>query len=455
MFSWWSSEKTIYWRNLIAFFLFGLCNNYAYVIMLSAAEDIMDKQEKNSNDEFTTAIPMKYDNYKTNYTFDKVLAETSDDRCHEIVTSRECTTTSTGAVLLADILPALVVKFTFPFFADKIPFGIRHFIICLLQVGAYFMVAYSTSVTMSLAGVVLAAIGSGWGEITYLSLSSYYSKNTISAWSSGTGAAGLVGSFAYAGLTEPNWADLSPKNACLVMQIVPIIFAIAYWIILHDLDEIHQISLFKLSTWIAKKKNTQYLSDCTDFYTNNNSKYNDLTFKDKLRITIPLLKFMLPIGLVYFFEYLINQGITSLIVFDCSSGLSLSKASQYRWYQSLYQLGVFISRSSINIVRLPIWMLFVLPILQFINLSIFVFESIYYFIPHIGIIFGIIFYEGLIGGLSYVNTFDHIHKISKQNEKEFSLSVATQGDCIGITLSGFLAIPLHNVICGAKFYPKL
>ena len=38
-------------RNLTAFWIFGLCNNYAYVIMLSAAEDIMDKQQnKTSND---------------------------------------------------------------------------------------------------------------------------------------------------------------------------------------------------------------------------------------------------------------------------------------------------------------------------------------------------------------------------------------------------------------------
>ncbi|TKR93073.1 hypothetical protein L596_007601 [Steinernema carpocapsae] len=37
-------------RNLVAFWLFGLCNNYAYVIMLSAAEDIMDKQEGGGGD---------------------------------------------------------------------------------------------------------------------------------------------------------------------------------------------------------------------------------------------------------------------------------------------------------------------------------------------------------------------------------------------------------------------
>ena len=28
-------------RNLIAYWLLGLCNNYAYVIMLSAAHDIL------------------------------------------------------------------------------------------------------------------------------------------------------------------------------------------------------------------------------------------------------------------------------------------------------------------------------------------------------------------------------------------------------------------------------
>ena len=31
-------------RNLIAFWILGLCNNYSYVIMLSAAFDIMAEQ---------------------------------------------------------------------------------------------------------------------------------------------------------------------------------------------------------------------------------------------------------------------------------------------------------------------------------------------------------------------------------------------------------------------------
>ena len=35
------AEKVARWRNVAAFWLFGLCNNFPYVIMLSAAFDIL------------------------------------------------------------------------------------------------------------------------------------------------------------------------------------------------------------------------------------------------------------------------------------------------------------------------------------------------------------------------------------------------------------------------------
>lgn len=33
--------KKTRWRNLVAFWILGLCNNYGYVVMLSAAHDIL------------------------------------------------------------------------------------------------------------------------------------------------------------------------------------------------------------------------------------------------------------------------------------------------------------------------------------------------------------------------------------------------------------------------------
>lgn len=32
------------WRDLVAFWIFGLCNNYGYVVMLTAAEDIINSK---------------------------------------------------------------------------------------------------------------------------------------------------------------------------------------------------------------------------------------------------------------------------------------------------------------------------------------------------------------------------------------------------------------------------
>ncbi|KAG9460788.1 hypothetical protein GDO78_019539 [Eleutherodactylus coqui] len=41
-----AGESRSHWRNLSAFWLLGLCNNFAYVVMLSAAHDIL-KTETN------------------------------------------------------------------------------------------------------------------------------------------------------------------------------------------------------------------------------------------------------------------------------------------------------------------------------------------------------------------------------------------------------------------------
>ncbi|KAK6022824.1 CLN3 protein, partial [Ostertagia ostertagi] len=145
----WRKWKWTVIRNFVAFWLFGLCNNYGYVIMLSAAEDIMDIQKGQNKTE-------------------------SLSQCEDRISSRHCTTISTGAVLLADNLPTLIVKLTFPFFMQRIPFVFRHVLICLLQATSYFVVAFSQDVAMSLAGVCFASLGSGIGEISYLALASHY-----------------------------------------------------------------------------------------------------------------------------------------------------------------------------------------------------------------------------------------------------------------------------------------
>nr|CDJ95123.1 Batten's disease protein Cln3 domain containing protein [Haemonchus contortus] len=388
------------------------------------------------------------------------ITKTTSD-CEDRITSRHCTTISTGAVLLADNLPTLFVKLTFPFFMHRIPFVFRHVLICLLQATSYFVVAFSQNIPMSLAGVCFASLGSGIGEISYLALASHYPALAIAAWSSGTGGAGLIGSFSYAFLTERTMGNLQPKDALLIQLFIPVVFALAYFFILVTPDDVYTPGLHP-KTWIVPRQATLEVKEELKNFNigeENSSKSSvtehsslrvpqrHLTFKEKIAYILPLLHLMIPLALVYVGEYLINQGVTQLIIFNCSEGFHLTLNAQYRWYQVLYQLGVFISRSSVRLFELPTWSLFLLPVLQASNFVFFLFEAIYWFTPHIAIIFGLIIFEGLLGGAAYVNTFNKIHKMVPPDIREYSLSVASVGDSMGVNFAGFMSIPLHNFVC--------
>lgn len=43
------SNDPEHWRDLVAFWILGMCNNYGYVIMLSAAHDIIKSLDSNEN----------------------------------------------------------------------------------------------------------------------------------------------------------------------------------------------------------------------------------------------------------------------------------------------------------------------------------------------------------------------------------------------------------------------
>ncbi|CAF2890602.1 unnamed protein product [Rotaria sp. Silwood2] len=115
-------------------------------------------------------------------------------------------------------------------------------------------------------------------------------------------------------------------------------------------------------------------------------------------------------------------------------------------YSVFYQLGVFLSRSSVALFRIN--RLWILPIIQFGNMGIF-FACVYRtaHIPSIWLVFGLVVFEGLIGGGAYVNTFYKISIEIPEPDREFSMGVASIGDSFGITFAGLLAIPLHNAIC--------
>ena len=154
---------------------------------------------------------------------------------------------------------------------------------------------------------------------------------------------------------------------------------------------------------------------------------------------------MLPLGAVYFFEYLINQGVFELLYFP---NTFFTHSQQYRWYQLVYQLGVLISRSSLSCVTIR--KIFLLSLFQGANLIILTSQAVFWSLSGNGglvVIFCFIFWEGLLGGAAYVNTFNNISQESQKRNREFSLGIASVADSLAIALAGFTALPLHNWIC--------
>ncbi|XP_072402254.1 battenin [Diabrotica undecimpunctata] len=378
-------------RALIAYWILGLCNNYGYVVMLTAANEIVNKETG------------------------------GDTTSKETNNSRDCTYLSTGAILLADILPGLIIKIIAPF----LPFFVHVRVgLCVVLASAGFLcVAYSETLVIALLGVVMTSLASGLGEVTYMQYSSFYDKNVISTWSSGTGGAGVVGAATYAILAQVN---LEMRTILQILLVVPIAMGLAFWFLLPSPSQED----------IANALEIQNLVNSDEL------KNPKQAFIKKLKLIPGLLKYIIPFSLVYVFEYFINQGTFELIRIKNSS---ISNDAQYRWFQVTYQIGVFFSRSSVNLfhIKQTWWM----TLFQGINVVIFTTEAIYYYIPNFYIVVALVLWEGLLGGSSYVNTFYRISTEVPEENKQFSMAITTFGDSVGITLAGFLAIFAHNKIC--------
>eukprot|EP00794_Sanderia_malayensis_P019300 gene19300-21223_t len=178
-------------RNHVGFWILGLTNNFAYVVMLSAAFDILGNHVKSEGK-----------NNKVN--------------------KYHCNPISTGTILLADVLPSVILKWTAPFFMQQISYRIRISFVFFFTIGGLLLVALCRNLALIILGVILTSISSGLGEITFLSLTSHFQCSTITSWSSGTGAAGVFASLIYAGLTS---SGVSPKNTILIMLFIPFLMA--------------------------------------------------------------------------------------------------------------------------------------------------------------------------------------------------------------------------------------
>jgi battenin len=141
-----------------------------------------------------------------------------------------------GVVLLADVIPSFFTKLCAPYFIHAVPYRFRVLVFCTLSAVGMLLIALTPSYTdggtiaTKMAGVILASLSSGGGELSFLGLTHFYGPTSLAAWGSGTGAAGLVGAGAYALATTA--LGMPVPTALLASSFLPIIMILAFFVVL-------------------------------------------------------------------------------------------------------------------------------------------------------------------------------------------------------------------------------
>lgn len=390
----------------------GLINNVLYVIILSAAQDLVGSLPK-------------------------------------------------GIVLLADVMPSFFLKLVGPYYIHAVPYRVRvPVFIALASVGMIIvaLAPSSQSVAFRLTGVVLASLSSGGGELSFLALLHHYGGGGLVGWGSGTGAAGLVGAGLYEAMTE--WWGFGVRESLLFSACLPALMLVSFFVILpqEPLRRAENGMGYRIVRDREPADNHQpddappeaATSALLAFPATPVEAVSPAHKTHSLAVNLRRAKslfvpYMVPLFLVYLAEYTINQGVAPTLLYPVESSPFRHLRSFYPFYGFLYQLGVFISRSSVSVVRIR--NLYTPSYLQLGNLVLLTLHALFYFIPSVYVVFAIVFWEGLLGGCVYVNCFAEILDKVATEDREFSLAAATVSDSAGICTAGLVSILLETSLC--------
>ncbi|OLL25945.1 Protein BTN1 [Neolecta irregularis DAH-3] len=373
-----------------AFLIFGLINNILYVVILSAAADLAGH-----------ALPK-------------------------------------STILLADILPALLVKLSAPSFFHLCSYRLRIYTLVALAVLGIHIVASGQSLPVKLAGIVLASISSGIGEVSFLQLCHFYPDSALAGWGAGTGLAGLLGAYTYLVLTT--FAELSIPHTLRLLSVPPLLIVPTI-----DPPGLHppRLLLHPPSCELPQTSIRARIHHIQPFLPFLKNTPTSSPFHDP-----PLSRLLFRIhnkpGSVRLFSSALTKS-DPVLLFPLDKMPFTSYRDAYPTYQTIYQLGVLISRSSILYFKLQ--KLYIPSLLQFLTLSLLVTHALTQFIPSIWIIFFITFWEGLLGGLTYVNALQKVLDTVPLHQREFSVGTVVIGDGLGIVFAGLFSLWLEPALC--------
>lgn len=312
-----SSES---WRNLAAFWLLGLFNNTAYVVMNAGAQDISPG--------------------------------------------------AVGFVYLANVAPSMLCKLSLPYWAERVGYTARVWACGALMSLSFLLVAFgSGSLAVRLLGVACSSLQSGLGEASMLALTAKYrSRSALTAWSSGTGMAGVFG-YGYTAFFRYALGT-SLKTLLLWANLLTVCWASSYWLLgppapepsTSDGEGAAEVLLLDNGDANDGEDAGALVLNDGGPAGSRSLDIDSMSFASRFRLVKSLWRYMVPLFVVYFAEYAMQSGTWAVIGFPV-----MDKDAREKFYTGAnwaYQVGVFLSRSSGMLLPLPLGVLWLMPALQ-------------------------------------------------------------------------------------------
>jgi battenin len=368
-------------RAKLILFVLGLLNNSGYVIVLSAAADLANRFHQ-----------------------EKLMSLFSGSLVFFSIAVKMF-----SATFLLKLKHKARVKIAVAFF--------------LLGVASIILALRVENFQIALLGSLLLGMGGAFGDSAIQGFMKAFPPETFVGYSSGTGGAGVFGSFYYF-LLKVYGFEVSKIFIILLLAYVLYYFCFCYLI---------GLKLRLDSTVRAVAPDSETVED-------NEAHVNEEISLDVIPVLLKKLWFYsLNFGLVYYFEYSTFGYLAETTSLKQTGDLFIA---QYFFLivQCTYQVGVFVARSSLSLFKIS-----KLQILTFIQATLFTFWmlSATVFDVNAYVLLGAVLAVGFVAGLAYVNTIYMIledREILKK-EKEVCLNINGMASDLGVicsSISGFV-----------------
>lgn len=408
-------------RNWIGLFLLGAINNLPYVVVNSAASTIADSfNEKNL----------------------------------------------VGVVFGANVALAVLVKGLNTFALLKVSYAIRYIVNGGVMLIGLFGIAYASSFGFAIACIAVLGSTSAFGENVTLGFLSRFPSSLVTAWSSGTGMAGLLGSslFITFGCVVHQGSDQTKelqhldKYAFLLTTPVVFIYWLAYFVVIKRPPVTDVVAQSQNPGSEESNPSNRYnesheediivarsAEDINHIQENDPLLHREETVQRSEKTCARIMRcsrLILWMGInlcaVYVFEY-VARGCAAKV--RPTDEYHKGCPELYASLQLCYQAGVFVSRSSVQLVRIR--RVEILSILQFVNMVVWIVDVHYKFLP-VSVLPALMVYVGLLGGASYVNIFYSLlhDDVYPDEDRELCVNIT----CLFITLGIIMGTGLETAV---------